>query len=50
MFSDINECETDANTCVQDCINVPGSFSCSCKSGFKGDNCTGMFIFDSLFM
>lgn len=33
-----NGCHSDAN-----CINTPGSFQCSCKTGFRGN---GMLCFD----
>ncbi|KAF4355975.1 hypothetical protein F8388_025978 [Cannabis sativa] len=33
---DINECDGD-NPCVGSCINLAGSFSCSCPKGSKGD-------------
>ncbi|KAM6602439.1 hypothetical protein CsatA_022048 [Cannabis sativa] len=33
---DINECDGD-NPCVGSCINLAGSFSCSCPKGYKGD-------------
>lgn len=43
---DINECNsTTANGCQQICINNPGSYSCSCNSGFSlnsdGLTCSG---------
>ncbi|KAH9523906.1 hypothetical protein Btru_047379 [Bulinus truncatus] len=31
---DINECDTVLNTCSHDCINIDGSFNCSCAEGF----------------
>jgi len=46
-FVDIDECETmNAAQCDQlrTCQNTPGSYRCSCRSGFEGDsdgNCTG---------
>ncbi|XP_028937972.1 vitamin K-dependent protein S [Ornithorhynchus anatinus] len=36
--NDIDECEDPMNTnggCSQNCINYPGSFHCSCKTGYQ---------------
>jgi len=37
--NDINECSKNNGGCHvnADCTNTPGSFSCSCKSGYFGD-------------
>lgn len=36
--SDIDECGNETlNTCVQNCINIPGNYTCSCKEGYHGD-------------
>ena len=47
--NDINECVTNNGGCHKDaiCTNTPGSFNCSCKSGFLGDgiNCVGNSLF-----
>ena len=48
FFIDINECLSipcDKNAC----INNNGSYSCSCKPGFKGNGtvCVGMYAFMS---
>lgn len=45
---DVDECRRELDDCHPnaDCIDVPGSFTCSCKSGYIGDgklNCTGKF-------
>jgi len=46
---DINECSTNNGGCdVQAiCTNTPGSFSCSCKSGYYGNgfDCLGTSSF-----
>ena len=36
IFTDINECNT--NPCDQVCNNEPGTYSCSCRSGFEKIN------------
>ena len=40
---DINECESEANTCRYDCKNLIGTFMCVCPGGFRkldvGDEC-----------
>nr|KJB29139.1 hypothetical protein B456_005G086200 [Gossypium raimondii] len=33
---DINECET-MSSCNGTCINLPGTFNCSCPGGYEGD-------------
>ena len=33
LFSDINECLT-LSPCDQECTNIPGSFTCTCNSGY----------------
>ena len=44
--SDINECSTGNGGCNQVCINVIGSFQCSCNAGYELDSdqrtCIGM--------
>uniref|UniRef100_A0A1X7V3D2 Uncharacterized protein n=1 Tax=Amphimedon queenslandica TaxID=400682 RepID=A0A1X7V3D2_AMPQE len=32
---DIDECDTDANSCSQICINTEGSYDCSCNNGYE---------------
>ena len=43
--SDIDECTTGAAQCHYNasCVNIPGSFSCVCDSGYTGDGivCNG---------
>lgn len=43
-FADVDECSTEEHDCdkaTQSCRNMPGSFTCDCKKGFKrdGDKC-----------
>lgn len=33
-FLDIDECKLYGSPCSHECINVPGSFKCSCPDGF----------------
>ena len=43
--TDFDECKENTDNCSTNatCHNTPGSFNCTCNSGFKGDgvNCTG---------
>lgn len=50
FFPDVNECEVyrldqGGKLCVHECVNVPGSYHCSCPSGYKllpdGRSCEG---------
>ena len=45
-FADIEECVTGGHNCSTNaiCVDAPGSFQCSCKTGYTGDgvDCTGM--------
>jgi len=46
-ISDIDECVINNGNCSEfaNCTNFPGSYNCTCMTGFSGDgfNCTGMF-------
>lgn len=46
-FSDVDECEIGAHNCDMhaSCLNVPGSFKCSCREGWIGNGikCIGEF-------
>ena len=48
VFSDINECSVNRGGCHvnADCQNEPGSYSCTCKTGYSGNgsNCTGISL------
>ena len=45
IITDINECASYNGGCSQTCSNTPGSYSCSCNSGYvlniDEHNCTG---------
>ena len=47
-YIDIDECMESTGTCDRnaDCKNTPGSFSCSCHSGYTGDGifCAGNLL------
>jgi len=46
-IADIDECAVNTGNCSEyaDCTNVPGSYDCTCITGFTGDGftCTGAF-------
>jgi len=44
---DIDECiSSSTNMCQQNCVNIPGSYSCQCRAGYRlntdGLSCSGM--------
>lgn len=50
FLTDVNECEVfrldqGGKLCVHECVNVPGSYHCSCPTGYKllpdGRSCEG---------
>ena len=49
---DVNECETLLNDCWitdDDCINLPGSYICTCPDGFARNEATGENLFKAFF-
>ena len=38
LFLDVNECSTGTHSCGLNtkCVNLPGTYSCPCKTGFAG--------------
>ena len=49
MVSDINECHANTDRCQQECRNTRGSYTCSCRSGYRlrsdGRSCDGINIY-----
>ena len=37
LYIDNNECSTNNGGCEHNCINTPGSYSCSCNTGYSLD-------------
>ena len=48
-YTDINECAEDTDGCAQLCTNTIGSYTCSCRSGYRlaidGRWCTGEYSY-----
>jgi hypothetical protein len=46
ICTDINECSRGLDDCSRFaiCVNVPGTYTCSCMQGYQGDGrvCNGM--------
>ena len=45
LCADINECSSNNGGCAHTCTNSPGSFQCSCRTGYtlagNGKSCNG---------
>jgi len=45
LFTDIDECLTNNGECDQVCINIEGSYRCTCHQGYSynddSGNCVG---------
>jgi len=41
--ADVDECRTILNDCSDKCVDTPGSFHCTCRTGFQavGSYCYG---------
>lgn len=35
LYIDHDECNGNAHGCEQQCLNLPGSYSCACSSGYR---------------
>ena len=48
--TDMNECQEGSHACHQNavCINVNGSYLCSCKGGYTGNGTTCYGLYDTL--
>ena len=48
LLLSVDECAEEKDNCHADafCTDIPGSFTCTCNSGYTGDgtNCTGTFV------
>ena len=42
LLADLDECTEDIHNCHGNatCMDIPGSFLCTCNSGFTGDGVT----------
>lgn len=53
MLVDVDECEIGAHNCDMhaSCVNVPGSFKCSCREGWVGNGikCIGKYTENNAF-
>ena len=34
-FSDIDECAANTDNCEHNCFNIPGTFGCGCRRGYR---------------
>jgi len=48
ILTEINECHINNGNCEYNCTNTPGSYYCTCNTGyqlhFDKHNCTGMYV------
>ena len=46
LYVDVNECIEDVDSCAQICTDTLGSYTCSCRSGYRlasdDHQCNGM--------
>ena len=49
VIPDIDECALGTHGCDQTCTNTPGSYTCSCRSGYtldrNGAACNGTYLY-----
>ena len=50
ICTDIDECSSGVHNCAQNCTNTVGSYTCSCRSGYRLNNdglrCDGQMLTD----
>ena len=48
LLTDIDECSLNTNGCAHSCSNTVGSYTCSCRMGYRltsnGRSCEGIII------
>ena len=54
LFSDIDECTLGTDTCAHNCLDIPGSYTCSCRPGYAlnadGITCNGKKLLSEILL